>query len=54
MTQPQAMLCGLAGFFLWVLVDVAMKISSMGQSALSPFVIVAAMGLFGGASLVLV
>lgn len=54
MTHPQAMLCGLAAFFLWVLVDVAMKITSMGQSALSPFVIVAAVGLFGAASLVFV
>jgi len=52
MTQLQAMLCGLAAFFLWVLVDVAMKITSMGQGALSPFVIVAAVGLFGAVSLV--
>jgi drug/metabolite transporter (DMT)-like permease len=45
MTQSQAMLCALAGFFLWVTVDAAVKLGS--QAALSPFMIMAALGTVG-------
>ena len=51
MTQPRAMLCALAGFFAWVVVDVAIKLGAQGQAALSPFVIMAVLGTFGAVSL---
>ena len=51
MTQSRAMLCALAGFFAWVVVDVAIKLGAQGQAALSPFVILAVLGTFGAASL---
>jgi len=49
MTHTQAMLCGLAAFFLWVVVDVAIKLGSMAE--LSPFLIMAVMGGMGMISL---
>ncbi|MDR3425275.1 MAG: DMT family transporter [Alphaproteobacteria bacterium] len=47
MTQSRAMLCALSAFFAWVLVDTAIKLGSQGQPALSPFVIMAVLGLCG-------
>jgi drug/metabolite transporter (DMT)-like permease len=42
MTQPKAMLCALAAFFAWVVVDVVIKLASV--SSPSPFAIMAIMG----------
>jgi drug/metabolite transporter (DMT)-like permease len=45
MTSSRAMLCALAGFFLWVVSDSAVKLGS--QTALSPFVIMTISGTVG-------
>jgi drug/metabolite transporter (DMT)-like permease len=50
MTQPQAMLTALAAFFLWVVVDVAIKLGAQG--ALSPFMIMAIIGTVGALGVV--
>lgn len=51
MTQTRAMSCALAAFFIWVVVDTAIKFCSQGPGALSPFAIMATIGIFGAASL---
>ena len=43
MSQIQAILCALAGYFSWVLVDTAIKLG--GQASLTPFIIMAVMGM---------
>ena len=48
MTQPQAMLCALGGFFAWVVVDVVIKLVS--ENTLSPFVIMSVLGTVGALS----
>jgi len=48
-TQSRAMLCALAAFFAWVLVDTAIKLGS--EQALSPFMIMAILGMVGATSL---
>lgn len=45
------MLYAFAGYFLWVVVDTIIKLCAQGENALSPFVIVATLGLFGAAGL---
>ena len=49
MTNRQAMLCALVAYFLWVLGDAAIKFG--GLAALSPFLIMAILGLVGAAAL---
>ena len=50
MTQTQAMLCALTSFFLWVVVDTAIKLAS--QTSLSPFLIIAILGSAGALGIV--
>jgi drug/metabolite transporter (DMT)-like permease len=45
MTQTGAILCALAAFFGWVVVDAVIKLASQG--ALSPFMIMAMLGIVG-------
>lgn len=52
LSQHQAMLCALTGFFAWVVVDAVIKLG--GQAALSPFMIMAILGLVGAAGMVAV
>jgi len=50
MTQTGAILYALAAFFVWVLVDVAIKLGA--QASLSPFAVMAALGLSGTACII--
>jgi drug/metabolite transporter (DMT)-like permease len=51
MTQTRAMLLALTAYFLWVLVDTAIKLG--GQVDVSPFVMMLLLGFVGAASLML-